>query len=249
VTKHEPAPDEPATRAGRPWGVRPSRSPGDQARRRPLWQEAVFLLALAIVLAMALKTFVVQAFYIPSGSMNDTLVLNDRIIVEKVTSWGGADPSRGDVVVFSDPGGWLGDAPPGPTSVLTRGLEAVGLFPTGGHLVKRVIGVGGDRVRCCDDEGRVTVNGTPLEEPYLAPGDAPSDEPFDVRVPDGSVWVMGDHRSASADSRAHLGEPGGGMVPLDDVVGRVVAVVWPARHATVLHRPGTFDAVASARAR
>ncbi len=249
MTKHEPAPDEPATQAGRPWGAGPSRASADQKKRRPLWQEALLLLALAVVLAMGLKTFVVQAFYIPSGSMNDTLVLNDRIIVEKVSSWGGADPARGDVVVFSDPGGWLGGAAPGPTSVLTRGLEAVGLFPTGGHLVKRVIGVGGDRVRCCDDEGRVTVNGTPLAEAYLAPGDAPSEEPFDVRVPQGSLWVMGDHRSASADSRAHLGDPGGGMVPLDDVVGRVVAVVWPAGHATVLRRPGTFDAVASAGAR
>ncbi len=230
--------------AGRPFGVRPSRTDADAPRRHPLWLELVLLVGVAVVLAMVLKTFVVQAFYIPSGSMNDTLVLNDRILVEKVTSWGGADPSRGDVVVFDDPGGWLTGAVSEPGSLLSQGLEALGLFPTGGHLVKRVIGVGGDRVRCCDDDGRVIVNGTPLEEEaYLAPGDAPSDEPFDVRVPEGYVWVMGDHRSQSADSRAHLGEPGGGMVPLDDVVGRVVAVVWPARNMTLLHRPATFDAV------
>jgi len=209
-----------------------------------VWQELGLLLVVALVLAVVVKAFLVQAFYIPSASMNDTLVENDRILVEKPSLWWGS-PHRGDVVVFADPGGWLDPAESRPpTNPVTRALEAVGLHPTGGHLVKRVIGVGGDRVTCCDSAGRVSVNGVALHErSYLAPGAAPSTDDFDVRVAPGYLWVMGDNRGDSADSRAHLGDPGGGQVPVDDVVGRAVAVVWPVGHATVLHRPATFDAV------
>jgi len=207
----------------------------------------LLLLAIALVLAIVIKAFFLQAFYIPSGSMNNTLVLNDRILVEKVSYWGGGTPQRGDIVVFSDPGGWLDAAEtPGPSGPVAKTLELFGLYPTGGHLVKRVIGVGGDHVKCCDTRGRVTVNGVPLhEKSYIKPGEKPSLIDFDVKVQPGYLWVMGDNRSNSADSRLHTGDPGGGQVPADDVVGKVFAVVWPLEHAKIIHRPATFDAVGS----
>jgi signal peptidase I len=218
---------------------------GDRRRQRPVWQEMLLLLGIALVLAIVIKAFFMQAFYIPSASMNDTLVQNDRILVQKVTYWGGGAPQRGDIVVFADPGGWLDPAESqGAGGPVTRGLETVGLYPTGGHLVKRVIGVGGDEVKCCDSAGRITVNGVPLnEKSYLAPGEKPSMIDFDVKVKPGYLWVQGDNRSNSADSRVHLGDPGGGQVPADDVVGKVFAVVWPVGHATVLHTPATFRSV------
>jgi signal peptidase I len=215
-----------------------------QRKQLPIWQEMVLLLGMALVLAVVIKAFFVQAFYIPSGSMNDTLVLDDRILVQKVSYWAG-EPARGDIVVFSDPGGWLGPAEfQTAQNPLTRGLELFGLYPTGGHLVKRVIGLGGDRVVCCDKDGRVTVNGVALREgAYLAAGEKPSLIRFDVKVPEGYIWVQGDNRSNSADSRVHLGDPGGGFIPVDDVVGKVFMVVWPWDHATVLERPATFEGV------
>lgn len=227
-----------------------NRAGGVRAKERqplPIWQEMLVLLGIALVLAVVIKAFFMQAFYIPSGSMNDTLVLDDRILVQKVSYWSG-EPQRGDIVVFSDPGGWLG---PGELSMadstVARGLEMFGLFPTGGHLVKRVIGVGGDRVVCCDKEGRITVNGVPLQESsYLASGEKPSLIEFDVEVADGYLWVQGDNRSNSADSRVHLGDPGGGFIPLDDVVGKVFMVVWPWDHATMVERPATFETVGAA---
>jgi signal peptidase I len=226
----------------------PSVSTLTTQRRKPLpiWQEMLLLLGIALVLAIVIKAFFMQAFYIPSGSMNDTLVLNDRILVQKVSYWSG-QPRRGDVVVFSDPGGWLDESEVRQASnPLTKTLEWFGLYPTGGHLVKRVIGVGGDEVRCCNRQGNITVNGVPLHEKgYLARGEQPSLIKFDVHVPQGYLWVQGDNRSDSADSRVHLGDPGGGFIPVGDVVGKVFAVVWPWDHATLLHRPATFDAVGS----
>jgi signal peptidase I len=225
----------------------PALLPSEPAQRRgsPFWQELVLLLGIALLLAIAIKALLLQAFYIPSGSMEDTLVFNDRILVQKVSYWGSGTPQRGDVVVFADPGGWLGASESaGATSPVAKALELVGLYPTGGHLVKRVIGVGGDTVRCCDKHGRITVNGVPLDEgSYLRPGAAPSQIPFATKVEDGHLWVMGDNRSNSADSRVHLGDPGGGQVPVDDVVGKVFSVVWPLGHATLLHRPQTFEAL------
>jgi signal peptidase I len=211
----------------------------------PVWQEMLLLLAVALVLAILIKAFFMQAFYIPSASMNDTLVENDRILVQKVSYWGGGGPERGDVVVFADPGGWLdASESKAPGSPLAKVLETFGLYPTGGHLVKRVIGVGGDEVKCCDQRGRISVNGVPLnEKSYLARGERPSLIDFDVKVKPGYIWVQGDNRSNSADSRVHLGEPGGGQVPADDVVGKVFAVVWPLGHAKVLHTPATFESV------
>ena len=213
----------------------------------PVWQEMLLLLGIALVLAVVIKAFFMQAFYIPSGSMNDTLVLDDRILVQKVSYWAGP-PQRGDIVVFSDPGGWLGPYEAQPADqALARALEAFGLYPTGGHLVKRVIGVGGDRVACCDGDGRVTVNGVALhEESYLAKGEKPSLIEFDVEVPDGYLWVQGDNRSNSADSRVHLGDPGGGFIPVDEVVGKVFMVAWPWTHAALVERPATIDAVGAA---
>jgi signal peptidase I len=224
-------------------------SPAPKARRTrrpplPVWQESLLLLGIALVLAIVIKAFFMQAFYIPSASMNDTLVQNDRILVQKVSYWRGG-PHRGDIVVFADPGGWLDPAESqGPRNPVSKGLELVGLYPTGGHLVKRVIGVGGDRVKCCDKQGRITVNGIPLNErSYLAAGEKPSMIEFDVKVKPGYVWVQGDNRSNSADSRVHLGDPGGGQVPVDDLVGKVFAVVWPFGHAKTLPTPATFDSV------
>jgi signal peptidase I len=246
VTNREEAGPEPASDPG----------PGSPARGRrvrarsekqqlPLWQEMILLLVLALVLAIIIKAFFLQAFYIPSGSMENTLRLNDRILVEKVTTWNGASPNRGDVVVFSDPGGWLDPSEERPANgPLAKVLELFGLYPTGGHLVKRVIGVGGDTVKCCDEHGRILVDGVPLnEQSYVKDHEPPSLIHFKVHVPKGYIWVMGDNRSNSADSRVHLGDPGGGMVPVEDVVGKVFAIVWPLDHATLLHRPATFDNV------
>jgi len=228
-------------------------STGPRSRRRgparraplPIWQEMFLLLGIALVLAVVIKAFFMQAFYIPSASMNDTLVENDRILVQKVSYWGSAGPQRGDIVVFADPGGWLDPAETqAAASPVAKGLELFGLYPTGGHLVKRVIGVGGDEVKCCDAQGRITVNGVPLnEKSYLAKGERPSMINFDVTVKPGYLWVQGDNRSNSADSRVHLGDPGGGQVPAEDVVGKVFSVVWPIGHAQLLHRPATFEKV------
>ena len=215
-------------------------------RHLPVWAETVVLLVLALVVSAIVKTFFVQMFFVPSGSMRPLFVEDDRILVQKVSYWNG-DVQRGDVVVFDDPGGrWLGSEGAPALTPVQKMLSEVGLYPTGGHLVKRVIGVGGDRVVCCDEDGRVTVNGVPLsEKSYVMPGATPSDRPFDVKVPRGRIWVMGDNRPASADSRLHLGDPGGGFVPEEDVVGKVFAVVWPLGHLQVVHRPDTFEAVGS----
>jgi signal peptidase I len=215
----------------------------------PLWQETVLLLGLALVLAIIIKSLFVQAFYIPSPSMEPQFVKNDRILVQKVSYWGSASPSRGDIVVFEDPGGWLDESTAGtPRSPLTRLMEKVGLYPTGGHLVKRVVAVGGDRIVCCDDQGRVTVNGRALDETdYLPEGTAPSQIKFDRKVPDGHLWMMGDNRGFSYDSRGHMGAPGGGYVDEDLVVGKVFSLIWPWKRAEIVERPDTFEAVPDAR--
>jgi signal peptidase I len=225
-------------RGGRRAGHRRLR-PG--RRELPLWQEMIVLLAIALGLAIVLKSLFVQAFYIPSASMHDTLIENDRILVEKPSYWFG-EPERGDIVVFDDPGGWLTAGERVAGNPLTKAMEFVGLYPSGNHLVKRVIGVGGDRVRCCDSRGRIRVNGLPLDESeYLPQGVRPSQQEFRVRVPHGDLWVMGDNRPQSADSRAHLGDPGGGTIGVDDVVGRVFVTVWPLDRAELTDEPEAFD--------
>jgi len=218
---------------------------GEKKESLPVWQESLLLLAIALVLAVGIKFFFVQAFYIPSPSMEPMFIKNDRILVQKVSYWGDKGPKRGDIIVFKDPGGWLTeDETRTPSNPVTKTLEAIGLYPSGGHLVKRVIGIGGDRVKCCDAQGRLTVNGKALDEAsYLPKGTLPSEDTFDVRVPDGHVWVMGDNRSNSADSRVHLGSPGGGFVADDLVVGKVWALIWPWKRAEWVHTPDTFKAI------
>ncbi|MDP9417289.1 MAG: signal peptidase I [Actinomycetota bacterium] len=215
-----------------------------RATSRSFLRELPVIVVVALALSLLLKTFLVQAFFIPSTSMQPTLEVGDRVFVEKITTrFGSVD--RGDVIVFRDPGGWLPDDPPAPRGVRTALREAlafVGVLPSTSEddLIKRVIGVGGDRVRCCDRDGRVTVNGKALDEPYVFPGDKPSEIDFDVRVPDGSVWVMGDHRGVSEDSRFHRDE-NGGRIPLDSVIGRAFVTVWPADRWGGLGRPAQFE--------
>ncbi len=228
-------------------GEESGEQPQDQSKQKkpmPLWQETILLLGLALVLAVVIKTLFVQAFYIPSPSMEPQFVKNDRILVQKVSYWG-SSPSRGDIVVFQDPGGWLDAAgSSAPHSPVTRLMEKIGLYPTGGHLVKRVIGIGGDRVVCCDAKGRITVNGTALNEgSYLPKRTAPSQIKFDRTIPKDHLWMMGDNRSFSYDSRGHMGGPGGGFVDDDLVVGKVFALIWPWKRAEIVHRPATFEGI------
>ena len=231
-----PTPPEPPTSRTRRGERRPKKS---------FLRELPGIVITALVISVLIKTFLVQAFYIPSGSMENSLAVDDRVLVNKLADK--ADEiDRGDVVVFRDPGGWLngptGSPGSGPVSWIRDALVFVGLAPAVGEedLIKRVIGVSGDTVACCD-QGRVTVNGVPLQEPYLFPGDDPSLEEFSVRVPRGRLWVMGDHRSVSEDSRFHRQQPGKGFVPVEDVVGRAFTIVWPLDRAQLLSRPDTFD--------
>ncbi|MGV9501665.1 signal peptidase I [Streptomyces sp. NPDC003642] len=221
-------------------------------RRRGAVKEIPLLVGVAVLIALVLKTFLVQAFVIPSGSMEQTIQIGDRVLVDKLTPWFGSEPQRGDVVVFKDPGGWLQDEQPtakkdDPVVVkqIKEGLTFIGLLPSENEkdLIKRVVGVGGDRVKCCDTQGRVTVNGVPLNEDYLYPGAAPSDTPFDITVPQGRLWVMGDHRNNSADSRAHQDTDYGGTVSEDEVVGRAMVIAWPLGHWTTLEEPNTYASV------
>ncbi|RMI40321.1 signal peptidase I [Streptomyces triticirhizae] len=209
-------------------------------RRLRATREIPILIGTALLIALVLKTFLVQAFVIPSGSMEETIRIDDRVLVDKLTPWFGWEPERGDVVVFKDPGGWLdteqnagseSDPPVG----IKQGrdfLTWIGLLPSQDDqdLIKRVIAVGGDTVVCCDEDGRITVNGAALNEPYLYPGNPPSQIEFEVEVPEDRLFVMGDHRSNSADSRYHLDDPGQGTVPKDLVVGRAVVIAWPFGH-------------------
>lgn len=212
---------------------------------RPFWLEAGLIVVVAVVVALLVRGFLVQLFYIPSGSMENTLQVGDRVAVNKLAYRFG-EISRGDVVVFDGTDTFAPEvARTESSNPLRRALEtvggAVGLGPSDENdFVKRVVGIGGDRVVCCDDDGRLTVNGVALDEPYLYPGNPPSTQEFDVEVPEGRIWVMGDHRSASSDSRSHLGDPGGGTVAEDRVVGRAFAVVWPIGNFSRLDRPDTF---------
>ncbi|WP_406269548.1 signal peptidase I [Actinacidiphila glaucinigra] len=193
----------------------PERDRADAAERRDersrfgvrTQRYALLVVAAAAVVALV-NVFVAQPFEIPSGSMENTLRAGDRVLVNKLAYRFGGMPARGDVVVFDGGGSFV---------------QGSGVT----DFVKRVVGVGGDRVTCCDNRGRITVNGRPLDETYLYPGDTPSRVAFDIEVPKGRLWVMGDHRADSRDSRDHLGDPGGGTVPVDKVIGRAEATIWP----------------------
>ncbi|MGK5497044.1 signal peptidase I [Streptomyces sp. URMC 125] len=224
-------------------------------RRLSVTKEIPVLVGVALLIALVLKTFLVQAFVIPSGSMEQTIRIDDRVLVDKLTPWFGSRPERGDVVVFKDPGGWL---PPqekpernDPVGVKQgrQFLTFIGLLPSDDEqdLIKRVIAVGGDTVRCCDEDGRITVNGTSLDEPYLHPGNAPSQMPFEVEVPEDRIFVMGDHRANSADSRYHLKEPGKGTIPESLVVGKAMVIAWPYSHWRRLEEPETYASVPDPR--
>jgi len=210
-------------------------------RKGSVLREFPILVVVALLVSLIIKTFFVQFFYIPSGSMETTLQIKDRVAVNKVPFISGRI-HRGDIVVFHDPDHWLPDiSPSGDPIVLQKireGLIAVGVLPDPAkqHLVKRVIGVAGDHVVCCDNNTLIPVIGIPIHEQYIYKGDVASDMNFDVVVPAGKLWVMGDHRGASADSRYHMDDINKGMVPVNMVVGRVEAVIWPLKDAKIVHR-------------
>lgn len=193
-------------------------------------RDVVVVLVIALVVAWGVKSFLVRSFYIPSRSMVSTLQVYDKVLVNELVPRFG-DVKRGDVIVFRDPGGWLGDAPPYDPTPIEWALDAVGLGSSDSeqYLIKRVIGVPGDHIVCCDAQNRLTINGVAISEPYLNQPDLPaSNTVFDVTVPEGKLWVMGDNRNESADSRAHTAQPGGGFVDIDqDVVGRAFIITWP----------------------
>ncbi|MFG2113016.1 signal peptidase I [Streptomyces sp. NPDC048718] len=221
-------------------------SGGDRDRNQPrsFWKELPLLIGIALVLALLIKTFLVQAFSIPSDSMMNTLQRGDRVLVDKLTPWFGSKPERGEVVVFHDPGGWLEGADTPEPNAVQKVLSFIGLMPSAEEkdLIKRVIAVGGDTVSC-KEGGKVVLNGKELDESsYLRPGTVPCDPAFGpVHVPKDRIWVMGDNRQNSLDSRFHTELPGGGTVSNDEVVGRAVVVAWPVNRWSTLPIPATYD--------
>ena len=221
-------PSYPPIRRPRPLPIPGREKEEDSSETRPRrgWLSTVAVVLVVLALSAFIKTHIVQTFEIPSGSMENTLQSDDQVAVRMYHAH---DVHRGDVVVFADPGGWLdAEDPSGFKGLVRDGLILTGLLPrnSGHHLIKRVIGVAGDRVTA-DGHGVLTVNGVPLNETYVKEGTVPSSVPFDVIVPEGCVWVMGDNRSTSLDSRFHQDDPHGGAVPLKDVVGVATNVVWP----------------------
>jgi signal peptidase I len=234
-------------------GSRPK--PGSRSRKgRSFWRELPVLIVVALAIALVIKTFVVQAFYIPTGSMQNTLDIGDKVLVNKlVYHFRSIQP--GDIIVFNGDGSWEPEPTPGPPSSdpVVRLYDATlnplfhsisGLFGTAPgqtDFIKRVIGVPGDHVACCNASGDVTVNGVALhEQSYLFPGNPPSMTHFSITVPPGRLWVMGDHRSISWDSRGHMQDPGDGTIPENMVIGRAFMIVWPPSRWRILPIPSTF---------
>jgi signal peptidase I len=218
-------------------------------RRSSVLRETAIIVVAALVLSWLIKTFLVQAFYIPSESMEDTLQIGDRVMVSRLVP-SHLDVHRGDVIVFKDPGNWLPaqEKPDhGPVgNAVVDALTFVGLRPNDavGHLIKRVIGMPGDTVACAGPGKPVTVNGVAIDEPYIKPGSEPSQDAFNEKVPAGMLFVMGDNRQDSSDSRYNTGKKGGGFVPMDDVVGTAFIKVWPLSDAGLMRNPGdTFKDV------
>ncbi|MFC9912034.1 signal peptidase I [Streptomyces sp. NPDC059862] len=217
-------------------------------KQRSFWKELPILIGIALVLALLIKTFLVQAFSIPSDSMQNTLQQGDRVLVDKLTPWFGSEPERGEVVVFHDPDNWLAGEPTVNPNALQTVLSWIGLMPSAEEkdLIKRVIGVGGDTVEC-QGTGPLRVNGKALNETsYVYPGNTPCSNDdqggqFKVKVPEGFIWVMGDHRQNSRDSRYNQGDTNNGMVPVEKVVGRAIVKAWPINRWGTLPVPDTFD--------
>jgi signal peptidase I len=213
-------------------------------RKGSLLRELPILIALALIVSLLIKSFLVQFFFIPSGSMENTLQIKDRVAVNRIPFIGN-NIERGDVIVFRDPAGWLPDASQQSgnrvMSAIRDGLVLVGVIPNPAkqYLVKRVIGVAGDQVIAKDSV--LTINGEETYEPYIFAGNSPSDTDFNVTVPEGKVWVMGDHRGASGDSRVHQDDINDGMVPVDKITGKAVAIIWPLNRIDVIasHDPLT----------
>ena len=252
-------PDEPAGSGGAGPRGRHGTKPAKARRLHSFWRELPVLIITALVIALLIKTFVVQAFFIPSGSMENTLQINDKILVNKlVYHFRSIQP--GDVVVFDGAGSWTPELPSHPSSdpivraydvTLKPLFDAVsGLFGTAPgqtDFIKRVIGVPGDHVVCCNAQGLVTVNGVALhEQSYLYPGETPSEAPagysgrFNIIVPSGRLWVMGDNRAVSDDSRLRQADPGHGTIPESSVIGRAFMIVWPPSRWRILPIPSTF---------
>jgi signal peptidase I len=207
----------------------PEKPEEPQRRKRGFWRELPVLLVIAVGVAVIVRSFVLQTFWIPSESMQNTLLINDKVLVNKLIYYI-RSPHRGEVVVFEAPPSWHSG--------------------TDEDIIKRIIGEPGDHVVCCDDRGRITVNDRPIDEPYLygtgGVTDKPSERPFDVVVPKGRYWMMGDHRSNSADSREHYfrqNDVVAATVPEDFVIGRAFVIFWPTGHAGWLTVPDTFDSV------
>jgi signal peptidase I len=232
-----------------------SQPPTVRKRRGSTWRELPILIVVALTIALVIKTFVVQPFYIPSSSMEDTLLIGDKVLVNKLV-YHFRSVQRGDIIVFNGIGSW--NAAPPPTkpdsNPFARAYDATlkplfhsiaGLFgtPIGQtDYIKRVIGVPGDNVACCNAQGLVTVNGVPLHESsYLYPGATPSQIHFNKVVPPGRLWVMGDNRQISDDSRLRPADPGGGTIPISQVIGRAFVIVWPPSHWRFLPIPATFS--------
>ena len=219
-------------------------------------RDIVVIFLAAIIISVGIKTYLIRSFYIPSGSMENTLQINDRIIVNQLVP-DAIGVQRGDVVVFRDPGGWLPNQPLPQLNPVQGAIDwvmtAVGLSASdlNDHLIKRVIGLPGDTITCCNERGQMEVNGVPLDEPYLKLPDGTtraSAIDFSVIVPAGSIWVMGDNRNNSQDSRYNQETPSKGFVPLDNVVGRAFVITWPVDHWTWLDNyPSTFSDIGAAQ--
>jgi signal peptidase I len=249
-------PGEPADGDGSP-ATEPA-EPAEAAskkRRMSGWRELPILIVVALTIALVIKSFVVQPFWIPSSSMEDTLIPLDKVLVNKL-AYHFRSIQPGDIIVFNGDGSWNPNRPPAkpPSDILVRAYDDTlgwlfhqigGLFGTPADqvdFIKRVIGIPGDRVACCNARGLVTVNGVPLHESsYLYPGAAPSQIKFNIVVPPGRLWVMGDNRQISDDSRLRMSDPGGGTIPENKVIGRAFVVIWPRSHWKILSIPSTFS--------